>query len=182
MRPLKRSARIAIAMAALALMPAPVSAAEPRPITWEALRDAAQGRQPAAAALDKLAAGQRQGAGLLGQEIAIEGYLLPVDKEGDNVYEFMLVPFAGACSHMPQPPSNQIVHVFARPAYPAREVYEPVRVSGTLRAERETTQFFMIDGVKVVETDFTIGQAAVEPATSIKPAIKPRNPLLHKAK
>jgi hypothetical protein len=40
----------------------------------------------------------------------------------------------------------------------------------------------MIDGVKVVETDFTIGQAAVEPATSIKPAIKPRNPLLHKAK
>jgi len=55
-RPLKRSARIAIAMAALALMPAPVSAAEPRPITWEALRDAAQGRQPAAAALDKLAA------------------------------------------------------------------------------------------------------------------------------
>ncbi len=55
-----------------------------------------------------------------GQEIRIEGYMLPVDREGDKVYEFLLVPYAGACSHMPQPPANQMIHVFPAQPYARR--------------------------------------------------------------
>ncbi|RVC56027.1 DUF3299 domain-containing protein, partial [Mesorhizobium sp. M00.F.Ca.ET.038.03.1.1] len=43
--------------------------------------------------------------------IQLAGYALPVDRDGDLVYQFLLVPWTGACSHMPTPPPNQIVLV-----------------------------------------------------------------------
>ena len=99
--------------------------------------------------------------GLEGQVVELKGYLLPVDREGDLVYEFLLVPWAGACSHMAQPPPNQIVHVFPEKPYRASASYEPVEISGTMRLGLETTQLFIMDGVVVVESGYRVGRAKV---------------------
>ena len=55
---------------------------------------------------------------LEGRQVALTGYLLPVDREDDLVYEFLLLPVVGLCSHLPPPPPNQAVHV--SPAKPYR--------------------------------------------------------------
>ena len=46
-----------------------------------------------------------------GQTVRIPGYLLPLELIGDRVNEFLLVPYVGACIHVPPPPLNQIVSV-----------------------------------------------------------------------
>jgi len=140
--------------------------AEPQAVHWQDLR--------APAASQPLATN----AALIDREIQIKGYLLPVDREGDDVYEFLLVPVAGACSHMPSPPPNQIIHVSLRTPYAATKNYEPVAVTGTLREESEKTQLFIIDGVKIVETAYTIGGAHVAPAPDLPAPKQAGNRLL----
>lgn len=47
-----------------------------------------------------------------GQYVRVPGYVVPMDfDDGGRVKEFLLVPFYGACIHVPAPPSNQIIHV-----------------------------------------------------------------------
>jgi hypothetical protein len=43
--------------------------------------------------------------------IKIPGFVVPLDFESRTVAEFFLVPFFGACIHVPPPPPNQIVLV-----------------------------------------------------------------------
>lgn len=45
------------------------------------------------------------------QPVRIAGYVIPLDREWDEVREFLLVPYFGACIHVPPPPSNQIIYV-----------------------------------------------------------------------
>lgn len=115
---------------------------------------------------------------LIGREVELKGYLLPVDREGDRVYAFLLVPIAGACSHMPAPPPNQMAYVAVPKPYVARAIYEPVAVRGVLREESQKTQLFILDGVKVVETAYSIGQASVTQAPDMPPPAGLGNPLL----
>jgi hypothetical protein len=52
------------------------------------------------------------GQGLDGQNIRLPGYIVPLEvSEEGRTTEFLLVPYFGACIHVPPPPSNQIVHV-----------------------------------------------------------------------
>src|SRR5690606_31134482 len=47
-----------------------------------------------------------------GRHIRLPGYIVPLGiTEAMEVEEFLLVPWFGACIHVPPPPSNQIVHV-----------------------------------------------------------------------
>ena len=47
-----------------------------------------------------------------GQEVKLPGYVVPLNVDpSQRVTEFLLVPYFGACIHVPPPPSNQIVHV-----------------------------------------------------------------------
>jgi hypothetical protein len=134
----------------------------PLRIGWQELRPARPATGTAAAAgAESNRPEEALSAGLEGQAVEIEGYLLPVDREGDLVYEFLLVPWAGACSHMAQPPPNQIVHVFPEKPFRASASYEPVSISGTMRLELEKTQLFIMDGVLVVESGYRIGRAQV---------------------
>jgi hypothetical protein len=48
---------------------------------------------------------------LNGRIVRMPGYLLPLDVIGAKVTEFLLVPYIGACIHVPPPPPNQIVYV-----------------------------------------------------------------------
>lgn len=75
-------------------------------------------------------------ASLNGQQIRLGGYPVPLetDAKGRST-EFFLVPYPGACIHVPPPPPNQIVLV----RYPAGilldDIYAPLWVDGTLRIE-----------------------------------------------
>ena len=50
---------------------------------------------------------------LVGESIKIPGFAVPL--EGDDGFEyideFLLVPYFGACIHVPPPPPNQVIHV-----------------------------------------------------------------------
>jgi hypothetical protein len=46
------------------------------------------------------------------QRIRIPGFIVPlVSDEKQNISEFFIVPYFGACLHFPPPPPNQILHV-----------------------------------------------------------------------
>src|SRR5882724_7522444 len=105
-------------------------------IFWKDLRPATQAAAESAG-LPMVAAkmpdhGETLSVNQQDKTIQLAGYALPIDRDGDLVYQFLLVPWTGACSHMPTPPPNQIVLV--TPAHPYRmsEAYQPVSVTGTL--------------------------------------------------
>lgn len=167
---LQRVLRLLLPLAAslASLAPAPVSSAsaEARAIAWSALRS-----PPNAGAS---ANGVRLAWAIEGETIEIKGYALPVDRDGDLVYEFMLVPTAGACSHMAQPPPDQVIHVTAAAPYRMSESYEFVSIRGRIRPGLEKTQLFVLDGVAVIEAGYSVGRADVARAEAeTPPAAKP---------
>jgi hypothetical protein len=73
-----------------------------------------------------------------GKVVRIGGYVVSLDFDATRVKEFLLVPFVGACIHVPPPPANQIVYVKAAEGFEVSGMFEPVWVTGTLKV---TTQF-----------------------------------------
>jgi hypothetical protein len=59
--------------------------------------------------------------------------------EAATIKEFLLVPFVGACIHVPPPPANQIVYVKAESGIGVNGSFEPVNVVGVLKAETAFT-------------------------------------------
>ena len=45
------------------------------------------------------------------ESIQLAGFVAPLSYEGDRITEFLLVPYFGACIHVPAPPVNQTVMV-----------------------------------------------------------------------
>jgi uncharacterized protein len=132
-------------------------------IRWSELRPG-DGEVPATAGAAETSQGETLSWGLQGKTIELTGYLLPVDREGDLVYEFMLLPWGGLCAHVPPPPPNQTVHVISERPYKLSEIYEPVSISGVLKPGLETTQLFVLDGVTVIESGYSVGRAQVAKA------------------
>ena len=71
--------------------------------------------------------------GLDGKRVHIGGYIVPLDFDATRVKEFLLVPFVGACIHVPPPPANQIVYVKAENGFDVQGMFDPVWVTGTLK-------------------------------------------------
>jgi hypothetical protein len=69
---------------------------------------------------------------LNGQEVTISGFMVPLQFDTDRVSHFLLVPYAGACIHVPPPPPNQIILVQSAEPVEASGVLEAVTVTGTL--------------------------------------------------
>jgi hypothetical protein len=68
-----------------------------------------------------------------GQEVIISGFMVPLRFEADRVSQFLLVPYAGACIHVPPPPPNQIILVTTSEPVEASGLLEAVTVTGTLQ-------------------------------------------------
>ncbi|MFN8900676.1 MAG: DUF3299 domain-containing protein, partial [Lysobacteraceae bacterium] len=67
----------------------------------------------------------------------IPGYLVPIAfDEQQRVTEMFLVPYFGACIHVPPPPPNQIVYAKLEKPIPVPDMYAPQWVAGTLVFER----------------------------------------------
>lgn len=67
-----------------------------------------------------------------GQRVRIPGYIVPLDFSGTELSEFLLVPYFGACIHVPPPPSNQIVYVKTKDPFKDGGMFVPVWVTGTI--------------------------------------------------
>lgn len=71
-----------------------------------------------------------------GQRVKLPGYVVPLDVSADGeVREFLLVPYYGACIHVPPPPSNQIVYVHDARGVKLDELYQPYWVSGRMQTK-----------------------------------------------
>ena len=67
-----------------------------------------------------------------GQFVSLPGYIVPVKTVGDDLEQFLLVPYFGACVHVPPPPPNQVVLVTMKKPVRFKDVYEAFWVNGTL--------------------------------------------------
>lgn len=74
---------------------------------------------------------------LKGKLVKILGYVAPLDfLGGDELAEFLLVPYFGACIHVPPPPANQIIHVTLAKPRGGIQVMDTVWVYGRLEIEK----------------------------------------------
>ncbi|WP_278420200.1 DUF3299 domain-containing protein [Stutzerimonas kunmingensis] len=76
-----------------------------------------------------------------GQMVKLPGYIVPLDMtEEGRVIKFLLVPYFGACIHVPPPPSNQIVHATSELGVRVEALYEPFWIEGPLRVEHASSE------------------------------------------
>jgi uncharacterized protein len=74
-----------------------------------------------------------------GKTVRISGYIVPLDFDATKVKEFLLVPFVGACIHVPPPPANQIIFVKLSAGFEVGGTFDPVTVTGKLSAAQTFT-------------------------------------------
>ncbi|MEX0616077.1 MAG: DUF3299 domain-containing protein [Methylophaga sp.] len=66
------------------------------------------------------------------QNISVPGFIVPINMdENQQVTEFFLVPYFGACIHLPPPPPNQIIYV-QHAGINIDDIYTPYWVEGQL--------------------------------------------------
>lgn len=70
-----------------------------------------------------------------GRAVRIPGFIVPIEFNGEQtITEFFLVPYFGACLHMPPPPPNQIIYVKSAEGLKLEALYYPFWISGDLKA------------------------------------------------
>lgn len=93
-----------------------------------------------------------------GKKVKLPGFISPleVDEAKGMVKEFLLVPYFGACIHVPPPPLNQTLLVKPQEgkSIGMERMYEPVWVYGTLKVSQVHTE--------LAEAGYQIPDARVE--------------------
>lgn len=147
---LSRRTLIKIATALIAL-PRVVSAAAPREITWDDLIP------PGVPYSEIIAEGEldeendywrpifdenstKLNPALADAYIKMPGFIIPIDISTDGVTNFILVPYVGACIHVPPPPPNQLVFVTTKVPWPSERLWEAVWVTGTMQNKVQYTE------------------------------------------
>ena len=98
-----------------------------------------------------------------GKDVRIPGYVLPTEYSGDEVVEFLLVPYVGACVHTPAPPLNQMVHVKVDGGFTSQGLFAPVWVTGRINTAVSTQSITFNDGAMDVEAGYKIDASDVIP-------------------
>jgi hypothetical protein len=133
---------IAIAVLGLSLVATTVSAAPatPQELSWDDLMPAVSAAPPPA-----FRGGEASGSpyvplyshnpvkALDGKYVKLPGYVVPLESDaGGMLEEFLLVPYFGACIHVPPPPPNQIVYVKLKKPFNLRSMGDPYWVTGVI--------------------------------------------------
>lgn len=147
---LSRRTLIKISTAIIAL-PRVVSAAAPREITWDDLIP------PGVPYSEIIAEGEldeendywrpifdenstKLNPAIADAYIKMPGFIIPIDISADGVTSFILVPYVGACIHVPPPPPNQLVFVTTKVPWPSERLWEAVWVTGTMQNKVQYTE------------------------------------------
>jgi uncharacterized protein len=88
---------------------------------------------------------------LNGVRVRIPGFVVPLERGKDGLIdEFFLVPYFGACIHVPPPPPNQIVYVKMRSGAGLKSIEDAQWVMGTLHTAVKTSELgaaaYTLDG------------------------------------
>jgi len=76
-----------------------------------------------------------------GKIMRLGGYPVPLEmNDQGEVTEFFLVPYPGACIHVPPPPPNQLIWVQAEKPFKVENIYYPIWVVGTLKIRHVSNQ------------------------------------------
>ncbi len=89
-----------------------------------------------------------------GAYIKMPGFIIPIKLSDDGVTDFVLVPYVGACLHVPPPPPNQLVFVSSKTPWPNDDLWEAVWVTGLMTHELQSTE--------VAETGYALKADAME--------------------
>lgn len=91
-----------------------------------------------------------------GSLIRLPGFVVPVETSNGETTGFLLVPYYGACIHVPPPPANQTVYVLTEAGTGFRpELFEVVWVTGTMSVARIEND--------VAEAGYTLYASSIEP-------------------
>ena len=94
-----------------------------------------------------------------GQKIKIPGYVTVLEQKKGLVKEFLLVPYFGACIHVPPPPLNNtlLIKLKKNQRLHLDDVYSPVWVKGIIHTETSKTDLasagYLIENAEVVLFD-----------------------------
>jgi hypothetical protein len=95
---------------------------------------------------------------LEGAQVRLPGFVVSLEREGEALKEFLLVPYFGACIHVPPPPANQILHVHsAKPVKDIRSM-DAVWISGVLKIDHSDTM--------MGSAGYSLKAVSVEPYTA----------------
>ena len=88
------------------------------------------------------------------QHVRLPGYIVPLEvNEDGRTTDFLLVPYFGACIHVPPPPSNQIVHVTSKVGVKLEELYQPYWIEGAMQVKPSTSELadagYQMDAQKI---------------------------------
>ena len=111
----------------------------------------------------RLAIRQSVVAALDGEKVRVPGYMLPLEFDNKSVSEFFLVPYVGACIHVPPPPENQMIFVNAEDGIEIKGLYDPVWVAGTITTTGKTSPWNSFDGVLDISAGYTMEADRIDP-------------------
>jgi hypothetical protein len=81
---------------------------------------------------------------------------VPLETDGTALREFLLVPYYGACLHVPPPP-NQTVFVHSEDGLSVRRLLDTVAVTGRFDTERRTGELadagYVLDATEIELVD-----------------------------
>ncbi len=78
---------------------------------------------------------------LAGLMVRIPGFIVPTEIDSDGrLREFFLVPYFGACIHVPPPPPNQMIYVKLWSPVFLQSTFDPYYITGKLTIERADTE------------------------------------------
>jgi hypothetical protein len=88
------------------------------------------------------------------QQVKIPGYIVPLEvSEEGRTTEFLLVPYYGACIHVPPPPTNQVIYVSYPKGAPVDDLWDAIWVKGKMRtissSHEMATASYSMEGVEV---------------------------------
>jgi len=94
---------------------------------------------------------------LNGSKVKIPGFVIPLEGDDKAVTEFLLVPYFGACIHVPPPPPNQIIYVKFKKGAPIQQLWDVVYVVGTLQTQHISHDMaeagYLLEGTALEEYD-----------------------------
>ncbi len=75
------------------------------------------------------------------QSVRIPGFVVPLAfDEEQTITRFLLVPYFGACIHLPPPPPNQVIYADFPQGFQVEFLYDPFHVEGQLRTLPKDTE------------------------------------------
>lgn len=77
---------------------------------------------------------------LNGAYIKMPGFILPLEVGAAGVSHFILVPYIGACIHVPPPPPNQLVVVNSKVPWPGDQLWDAIWVYGRMQTQLQSTE------------------------------------------